>query len=309
MWQAFLGGAIAERNAATTAQFAATLPEDAPGVWQEFDALVLARAKTLPPTKFRLAARVVRERVHPESIEDRHRRSRQDRRTWITPELDGMATLTVFGPAAEVHAAFGRADATARHLAAQPGEDRTLAQLRTDTMLDLLADGHTDATTAAAASGRAAIAVTLPVMTLLGQSEEPATLDGYGPIDLDTAKRFAGTATSWVRILTHPITGTVLDVDRKVHQVPQDLRRWVQTMLSTCIFPGCTRSARDCDIDHRIEWQHGGPTRADNLGPQCEPHHRLKTESKWQLYRCPVTNAMWWTSPTAKRTDLGSAPF
>lgn len=58
------------------------------------------------------------------------------------------------------------------------------------------------------------MAITVPVMTLLVESDEPATLDGYGPIDLDTAKCLAGSATSCIRVLTHPVTGTVLDVDR-----------------------------------------------------------------------------------------------
>ena len=84
----------------------------------------------------------------------------------------------------------------------------------------------------------------MPVLTLLGQADEPATLDGYGPIDLETARRLAGGAKSWVRILTHPVTGTVLDVDRKTYRVPKALRRWLGVREPVCPFPGCIRSAR-----------------------------------------------------------------
>ena len=52
-------------------------------------------------------------------------------------------------PAADAYAAYARVDAHARHLAAQPGESRTLAQLRADVIADLLANGET------ALSGRA----------------------------------------------------------------------------------------------------------------------------------------------------------
>lgn len=41
---------------------------------------------------------------------------------------------------------------------------------------------------------RPRVLVTVPALTLLGVSDEPATLEGYGPIDHDTAMRLAATA-------------------------------------------------------------------------------------------------------------------
>jgi len=102
-----------------------------------------------------------------------------------------------------------RVDEAARHLRALEGESRRLAQLRADVAIDLLRNAA-----GPAGSGKPAVAVTIPVLTLLGHGDEPAILDGYGPIDRDTAARLAGDATSWVRILTHPVTGTVLDLER-----------------------------------------------------------------------------------------------
>ena len=78
-------------------------------------------------------------------------------------------------------------------------------------------------------------------MTVLGHDDGPAILDGYGPIDLDTARRLAGEASSWIRILTHPVTGTVLDVDRTTYRVPKALRRWLGVRDPVCVGPGCTR--------------------------------------------------------------------
>ena len=51
------------------------------------------------------------------------------------------------------------------------------------------------------------INVTVPVLTLLGLDDEPADLEGYGPIDADTARRLAAHAPSMRRILVHPETG------------------------------------------------------------------------------------------------------
>lgn len=225
---------------------------------------------------------------------------------WSSPELDGMATVTALMSAERARAAMTRLDTMARHLAGQDDEVRTLAQLRADIFADLLVAGETDAVDRTI---RATVAITVPVLTLLGASEEPATLEGYGPIDIDTAKQLAGTATSWVRVLTHPVTGTVLDVDRRTYRVPNDLRRWVQLTRPSCAFPGCPRLARECDLDHRIDWQYGGATSDENLDPACEHHHRIKHGTLWRSYRCPTTDATWWVSPTGTRSASDPAPF
>jgi hypothetical protein len=306
VWRAFASGAVPEQNAVTAAHLALSLPDDRE-IWAAFDEGVKAAASALPPAKFRTRARVVRERVHGESLDERHRRAARDRGAWISAELDGMATLNVFAPAAEVHAAFGRLDAIARHLHDQDGEERTLTQLRADALTDLLTSGET--VDSGPASSQRAIAVTVPVLGLLGKDDEQATLDGYGPIDLETARRLAGGAKSWVRILTHPVTGTVLDVDRRTYRVPKALRRWLGVRDPVCTFPGCTRTARECQIDHRVEWQYGGTTKDTNLAPLCEPHHVVKTKSEWKLYRDEITGASWWVTPTALTVDPDPPPW
>ena len=308
LWAAFTSGAVPEQNALVSAQLAASLPDDDRSSWEAFDAAVAPVAGSLPPGKFRIRARVIRERVHRESLTDRHRRAAADRTVWLTPELDGMASVAAVMPADQACAAYARVDRDARHLHGQPDEGRTLAHLRADVIADLLIHGHTDLT-ATVPGDRPAVAITVPVLTLLGQSEEPATLDGYGPIDPDTARRMAGGAKSWVRILTHPVTGTVLNVDRTTYRVPKALRRWLGVRDPVCVFPGCTRIARDCQIDHRIDWQYGGPTADTNLAPQCHPHHRIKTETKWSLYRDPTTGATWWVSPSTLTTDTDPPPW
>jgi hypothetical protein len=56
-------------------------------------------AGDLVPSRFRAKARSWRERHHPVSIEQRHRKSVQDRRLEYTPDRDGMAWLSAYLPA------------------------------------------------------------------------------------------------------------------------------------------------------------------------------------------------------------------
>lgn len=328
--------------------------------WRAFDEGALDRALRLPPARFSVSARALRERVHRESLQTRHRRAARDRGVWLAAELDGMATLTALLPADCAHDALAHVDRAARHLRVAPDEERTLAQLRADAFADLLTRSTGGAGSRAgtgsihraeerpASAGdrpgngtifaaptvavptapvataptapalpapsappdrRASIVITVPALTLLGAGDEPARLDGYGPIDLDTARRLAGEATSWVRILTHPVTGVPLALDRSTYRVPTALRRWLGVTSPTCVFPGCGRPARECDLDHLAAWSAGGVTDDDNLAPECRHHHRIRHETRWNPSRDPDTGDLRWTSPLGAQIAEDPPPF
>lgn len=357
LWDAFAAGRTSERHAVEAARLATSLPHDETA-WRAFDDGAAETAMRLTPTKFAVAARALRERVHAESIDARHRRAARDRGVWMTPELDGMASLTAFLPAARARSIMTRLDGAARHLHAAPDEERTLAQLRADVLADLVtvssadlaATGRSDApvpkgeapprvettprgeappraettprgdsasrvgaaptfTTTRTHAASPTVVVTVPALTLLGADDRPAILDGYGPIDLDTARRLAGEASSWVRLLTHPVTGAPLVLDRQTYRVPTALRRWLGVTSPTCVFPGCNRLARDCDLDHLSAWADGGSTDADNLAPECRHHHRLRHETRWTPTHDPVTGDLQWTSPLGGTYDTDPPPF
>ncbi|MGF9660231.1 HNH endonuclease signature motif containing protein, partial [Arthrobacter crystallopoietes] len=61
-------------------------------------------------------------------------------------------------------------------------------------------------------------------------------------------------------------------------------------------FYGCSRSSDHCELDHTIGWADGGSTDTANLGPECKRHHRLKTETDWNLQQ-PNQGEFDWTSP------------
>jgi hypothetical protein len=308
LWRAFADGNVSERHASETARLAASLPDD-PASWAEFDTGIVDRALRLAPARFVTSARALRERVHAEPRETRHHRAAEDRRVWLTPELDGMATLTAFLPAAQASEVMARVDRAARHLRTRPDEERTLAQLRADAFSDLVAAGSAvPDSDEGRRQGRPAVVVTVPALTLLGTDDEPATLDGYGPIDLDTARRLAGEATSWIRVLTRPVTGVPLALDRTRYRVPTALRRWLGITSPTCIFPGCGRAARDCDLDHLRAWAEGGPTDDDNLAPECRHHHRVRHETRWSPKEDSGGETRW-VSPLGREVDADPPPF
>lgn len=299
VWARFARGDVPATIASTTAELAESLPVE---VRSEFDAALVESAATQSPARFRDRSRRLRDRLHPVPLSERHADAAEARRVWVTDDLDGMSWLTAHLRSTDTRRIMARLDATAHHLADQPDETRTADQLRADITSDLLlstSDGVPAVT--------ATVAVTVPVLTLLGVEELPGTLDGVAPIPPDTARVLAGGATSWTRILTHPIAGTILDVDRTTYRPPADLARWVKLIHETCYFTGCTRRADDCDIDHVTAWDDDGTTADGNLRPACPPHHRLKHEGGWSVEILPDGRARW-TTPTGHVLDPDPDP-
>ena len=299
-----------------------TDPSDAARRLGDFERELVPLAEGLNPPSTRRRARRVRERLLPESIDVRSRRAVAERRVVLENADDGMAWLHHYLPAVEAHAAFERLSRLARRVGRAERGGRSLAQMRSDVGRDLLVDGADGALAGrhGALAGvdriRPTVHITVPVLTLLGRSEEPAALDGYGPIDADTARRLAARAPSFTRILTHPETGVVLSVGRTSYAVPADLKRFVRLRDGRCRFPGCGRQARSCELDHTVAWTDGGETAHDNLAALCAGHHHLKHETAWRVSRVdragPGTSgpsgggrragrdALVWTSPTGR---------
>ena len=228
------------------------------------------------------------------------------------PDLPHEDAVTGAGGETDEHAAANEYAAPAERAAATehalPAERaaRVVAltndQIRADTLRDLLLYGGLgDDSAFAAACGRVrpSVHLTVPVLTLMGSSTEPALLDGYGPIDPETALRLAAEAPTFVRLLTDPVSGTVLDIDRRSYRPPADLKRWLQVRDGTCRFPGCNRNASRSELDHGIDWADDGRTAFDNLAHLCPLHHHLKHETSWSMRHLDGA-VLEWTSPSGR---------
>jgi hypothetical protein len=324
---ALTGGHITYRHAQVVIEHAASLPPDARGPFEES---ALPFAATLTVAKFDRTARVLRERAHPESIAVRHAACAEGREVSLQPGRDGMSWLSAYLPAASAHAIYGRITDIAFTLKSAE-EMRTIAQLRADTFRDLLIDGVTDTSRSGLGQSglgqsglgqsglgqsglgqsglgqsglgrgiRARVLITVPALTLLGHGSEPASLEGYGPIDLDTARRLAADAPGFVRILTHPETGAVLSLGRTRYAIPPDLRAWLRLRDGTCRSPGCNTAARRCDLDHTRDWQDLGESNADNLAHLCRKHHNQKHHTGWAVSQAGDGD-LEWSSPSGHR--------
>lgn len=193
---------------------------------------------------------------------------------------------------------------------------RKIDNLRADLVADMLLTASPTAHDGDEACGlgsiQAQVQITIPVLRLLTDQQlgalrahnpalaqlpgldGPAILTGYGPIPVETAKSLAGNSPGWDRILLEPVKAIVLHTDR--YRPGKELTRYLVARDLHCTFPTCTQPTSRCDIDHAVDWAHGGKTTPENLGHLCKTHHMLKHNTNWKLTRGQFGEATW-TSP------------
>ncbi|WP_146135276.1 HNH endonuclease signature motif containing protein [Antricoccus suffuscus] len=125
-----------------------------------------------------------------------------------------------------------------------------------------------------------------------------AVINGLGPIDPDLARTLA-TDARWRRIVNDPISGIVYDVGTTRYRPPAAMRRRVIARDGVCRFPGCTRKAVYCHLDHVTAYPHG-PTADANLAALCEFHHRIKHQTGWTP-TLRHDGRIDWISPTGRK--------
>ncbi|MFJ6270405.1 DUF222 domain-containing protein [Pseudarthrobacter oxydans] len=162
------------------------------------------------------------------------------------------------------------------------------------------ADAGTDP--APSSSIRAQVLVTVPVFALMGLTDEPAMLDGYGHIPASMARDLvANGADSFHRVLIDPRDGAPLEIGRTSYRVTKAMRNWLRLRDGKCPFPGCSNSSLDNEADHLLAWHDGGTTGISNLGQPCPKHHKLRHTSGWTPTPATKNQPPGWTSPTGRQ--------
>ncbi|MDQ1215160.1 HNH endonuclease signature motif containing protein [Microbacterium arborescens] len=302
----------------------------------EFERVAIERCEGERPNRVREALRMIAERMHPRTFTERHEEAAAGRCVRVQPSSDGMSDLIATLPTVIADGIVDRLTRQAREIInaraqadgvrAEVGDEaesaegdgdeavgggssfiddaRTIDQVRADVFSDLLLAGTPalDPTGAGDGDGtlgaiRAHVQVAVSALTLMGQDDGPADLAGRSPIDALTARELAGNATSWDRLLTHPVTGTVLECDS--YRPTAAMVRLLRARDRHCRFPGCRQPAIRCELDHTIAASEGGTTHVCNLANLCKRHHDVKHHTRWRVRQLPGGRLVW-TSPTGR---------
>ena len=144
--------------------------------------------------------------------------------------------------------------------------------------------------------------------TLFGGDDEPALLQGYGPIPAGLARRLVRDTRYrvWLRRLyTRPGDGALVAMDSRRRIFPEPLRRWLVTRDQTCRTPWCDAPIRQCD--HVVDAAGGGPTSVRNGQGLCAACNYVKAMPGWTARLVDEdTGEIVTTSPTGH--SYGSYP-
>lgn len=237
------------------------------------------------------------------------------RRVRLRSDEDGMSSLVCTTRVDKGMQADYRLTLIAKKRAEADGEERTIEQLRADTLIDLIlgrvsvAAGDADLEDGETAEGvpvddplewrdigkfaRPIVNVTVPITTLMGLSDTPGMLSGT-QIPPDLARSIAADQNSvWYRLLTDP-AGRFVELSTSAYAPTEAQWRWVVAENPQCVWPMCRRPATMVDLDHREPFP-AGPTSTANLQPLCEHHHKVKHSQGFRVVR-EADGSYTWTS-------------
>jgi hypothetical protein len=293
---ALSSGSISCEHATAIADAAYRL---SPDLHAGLEARVLERAAevTLPQLRQSLRRAVIS--LDPQTAQERHRRAVADRRVDLVAGEDGMSWLSVLAPSADLQACLAAIDSGARRRACDD-DDRTIDQRRADILLASLLTGR-ELPDRDDRGYRASVSVVVAASTLVYLDDEPAWLDGYGPITADTARELAHDRSStWRRLVVDPVTGSAIDHGTARYRPPAHLHDQIVARDGVCTFPTCNQAARRCDLDHAVPYP-SGTTVPGNLHAVHRRHHNAKTHGGWQVQMDPGSHAVTWISPQRRR--------
>jgi hypothetical protein len=300
VWARFADGVAGYADARTAVE-ASTTFTNGDARLDELDQSLADLIGTTTSAKFRQRVRTLCAKLDSATLETRHTRAYATRRVVVEHIDDGMSWVQLLVSSVDAAKIRARLDTTALSMSGTAEEPRTLDQLRADVGVAWL----TGETTPTAANVE--VIVTVPLLTIVGQGDEPANLDGVGPIDAATARQLFADAPSFLRLAVDPITSAPLDLDRTRYRPTKAQRRWLALRHGRCTRPGCNRLAVDSDIDHLQDWFFHGPTDIANLAPTCRGDHRLKHTTRFTVTKAK-NGTVSWRSPTA-RTYTDPPPF
>ena len=302
-WAAWRSGKIDGFQAAKILEARNRLIDD--GLVADFDADAAAAASTKSAGQLSwwLNRRVAA--VEPAQVEARYRRAFADRRVATSQDLDGMGALWATTSAVDLTAIDYRLTQLAQGCGAD--DPRNLEQRRADIFVDLLLGAATEQQAGSSKAAKAAVAVTVPVQSLLGLDDTPGHICGGGPVPASVVQEIAGRpGTLFYRLLTDE-RGTLLDV-AQLGRFPTPLLGFaVAVRDQTCRFPGCLRPPTGCDCDHTIRHP-DGTTSYENLGCLCRRHHRCKGTPGYTL-RQPERGVFEWRMPSGHRYTVTAQPL
>lgn len=221
------------------------------------------------------AAQRLAYRLDPGSYVERRSRADADRRVTLRPAPDTMALMSALTPAAQGVAMYAALTGEADRLRAA-GDPRSRGQIMADTLVERV--------TGQLSAPAVPVMVDLVVSdaALLGGTDVPAWLHGYGPLPAEAARRLAAhpeARTEIRRLYARPETGELVAMESGSRCFRGGLAAMIELRDQVCRTPWCDAPIRH--TDHVVAADHGGPTSYVNGQGLCEACNYARQAPGW----------------------------
>jgi hypothetical protein len=291
-------GQISFQHAAVIAESADKLGSES--LLQHQDQLV-QRAEATDPSALREDVRRVEHQVDREHMLREAEWAHQSRYLHLNKQRDGRVRLEGL-----LDAEGGAVVKTAIDAVLGPRSNtdlRTEGQRRADGLVDVAKRCLEGRKVGETGGQRPHLNITVELETLLALRDNPGSIDGVGPMVLETIERHLCDASVSVTAL---LNGEVVMAGKERRSFSPALRRALSVRKRTCQFPGCDRPVSWCEGHHLWRWLFGGKTTLDNGCLVCGGHHRLLHEGRWRLER--ESDGWVAVSPSGERHKSVKAP-
>jgi hypothetical protein len=244
----------------------------------EVDRCLAADLPSMGDAQIERAAKGLAAQLDPESVARRASKAAGERCVSLRPAPDTMTYLSGLLPVAQGVATYAALDRHARELVAA-GDERGRGQIMADTLVERVTGQAT------ADALPVEVNLVMPPGSLMGATDEPAEVVGYGPISADTARRLLSAtadteAMVWFRRMVTTTDGMkLLGLESSRRLYPDRLKQCLVLRDKTCRTPWCDAPIRDAD--HVVAAARGGPTSAANGEGLCVACNQAKEALGW----------------------------
>ncbi|MFE6507679.1 DUF222 domain-containing protein [Nocardioides sp. NPDC057767] len=208
------------------------------------------------------------------SVVERAANAAKDRRVSFRPAPDTMIWLGALLPVKDGVAVFAALDQAA-NAARAAGDERSRGQVMADTLVDRVTGRETGA------KPRIEVKIVMTADALAHDADQPALVEGYGPVPATWAREAMADAEVFVRRLFTDPAGHLVAMESRSRKAPDGLAEFIVTRDGgICRTNGCDAPIRN--IDHIQRHTDGGQTNAENLQGLCERCNQAKEALGWQ---------------------------
>lgn len=229
--------------------------------------------------RFTAEAKKIAYRLDPQAVVDKAARAPEERFVSLRPAPDCMAYLSALLPMAQgvaVYAALMKAADTTF-------DGRSRNQVMADTLVERVTGRPADVPVPVD------IGIVIDDDTLLGDSDEPADVESYGPVPADIARQMVGDAVAdkrsratLRRLYRHPKSGGLVAMESRSRAFPPGLARFIRVRDGGhCRTPYCDAPIRH--TDHATPVSAGGATSAHNGNGRCAQCNYDKEAPGWTV--------------------------